>query len=366
VLNCSGINSRFAGFFMQSCFDVNVSGGRYNQNGGNNGGTVEGYGISCATRNQVGDTDNARIKIDATTCLDNIGKGIDAHDCLELSITNNVVRGFLYNGIYTVNEGGSKNVSDVVISNNDIDGTTGNTTTGGCYAIQAGASGSASYSGSFIISNNKIRNITASSSNDSGIFFNNPDATYAPPTSVTITGNSLYNTANSGGTAIRTNSASVAIPQLVISGNNITQSVAAANGILCGPVTNVSISGNIVVTTSTFVNGIIPGVTNTAAIYGNVLTGTFSGTALQTSTTAYQTASGNILNASALPNIFNYNQSVSWGGPAAPSSGTWFQGSIVWNGAATNAAGQVGGWMRITTGSGNVLNTDWRAFAVTI
>lgn len=46
---------------------------------------------------------------------------------------------------------------------------------------------------------------------------------------------------------------------------------------------------------------------------------------------------------------------------AMPTTLSWTQGTIAWNLAA--AAGQPIGWMRLTTGSGNVLNTDWKAMA---
>ena len=60
----------------------------------------------------------------------------------------------------------------------------------------------------------------------------------------------------------------------------------------------------------------------------------------------------------------SYNQEISYS--AMPTSGGWTQGAIVWNTTPSNAAGQPAGWIRVTTGSGNVLNTDWRAFGVTV
>lgn len=45
---------------------------------------------------------------------------------------------------------------------------------------------------------------------------------------------------------------------------------------------------------------------------------------------------------------------------AMPTAGTWKQGDIVWNTAPT-AGSPVGYWLRLTTGSNNVLNTDWVA-----
>ena len=54
-----------------------------------------------------------------------------------------------------------------------------------------------------------------------------------------------------------------------------------------------------------------------------------------------------------------------WGN-GMPTTGSWTQGSIQWNVAPTNVAGVPIGWVRVTNGSGNVLNTDWRAFGVTV
>ena len=51
---------------------------------------------------------------------------------------------------------------------------------------------------------------------------------------------------------------------------------------------------------------------------------------------------------------------------AMPTTGTWTIGKVVSNSAPTNAAGVPAGWVRVTNGSGNVLNTDWRAFGVTV
>ena len=45
-----------------------------------------------------------------------------------------------------------------------------------------------------------------------------------------------------------------------------------------------------------------------------------------------------------------------------PLSGTYVEGQFVTNSAATITSGYVLlGWMRLTTGSSNTLNTDWAA-----
>jgi hypothetical protein len=43
---------------------------------------------------------------------------------------------------------------------------------------------------------------------------------------------------------------------------------------------------------------------------------------------------------------------------AMPASGWYYQGWIVWDSAPSNANGRLG-WMRLTTGTGHTLNTDW-------
>lgn len=66
------------------------------------------------------------------------------------------------------------------------------------------------------------------------------------------------------------------------------------------------------------------------------------------------------------PTSATYGQVLNTCPPAAsavPSSGAWVQGTVVINlnpvPAGTTAA-EVMGWRRITTGTGNVLGTDWR------
>jgi len=51
---------------------------------------------------------------------------------------------------------------------------------------------------------------------------------------------------------------------------------------------------------------------------------------------------------------------------SAPTTGTWKQGDFIRNSAPVEAGVAlskyvVTGWLRVTTGSGNVLNTDWLA-----
>ena len=62
------------------------------------------------------------------------------------------------------------------------------------------------------------------------------------------------------------------------------------------------------------------------------------------------------------------NGVMNWTNQAAvPSSGSWAQGQFVTNNATAQAAGKILlGWMRLNTGSNNVLNTDWSNVFATI
>ena len=299
VLNCSGINSRYAGLFMQSCADINVIGGAYGQNGGLNGSTVEGYGVTCATKYQAADLDNIRIKIDGTTCSNNIGKGIDAHDCLGLIITNNSVIGFIYNGIYAVNEGGSKNVSSVVINNNYIDGTSLYSTSSGCSGIQAGAYGAtATATNSFVICSNRISNISASTAINYGIQIENGAGVSVG--SVVIAENTIFNGSVVSGYPIFTNSSATNIGDVIIANNAIYQTVTSTGGIIVGNTNRVVINGNSLSLTSAASGiydtvGADSSITNNIVRYSGVVT-----TPILEFFTANHTRTGNIVNGVAL------------------------------------------------------------------
>ena len=63
------------------------------------------------------------------------------------------------------------------------------------------------------------------------------------------------------------------------------------------------------------------------------------------------------------PNSGTYGQMLNTGTKSAstmPASGTWMTGTFVSNNAPNaNSGSTLLGWLRVTTGSGNVLNTDW-------
>ena len=347
VLDCEGTNSIYAGLFMQSCEDVNVYGGVYNQNGGDNAGTIEGYGVSAAGKFDVADRNNQRIKIDGVTAIDNIGKGIDAHNCLQFVVTNCHVRGYGRQGIYAVNEaGGSKNVSNVVVSNNNVSGSGGTPLATSANGIMVGSTEGGTV-GSFVVSNNIVRSNTQSTVDGNGIFITNPDSGTLVG-SVVVDGNTLDDAAEVTGSAIRINNNSVNWPFITVSNNVINQTVACANGILVEKSENAIVSNNIIQTTSTMVNGIVSGTLVSAAFNGNILEGTFSTSSISVLGAAYQIARGNLVNGTPFPDYANTGATVDFAS-AAPVSGSWFIGSVRWNIAP--AIGQPIGWRCTVSGT---------------
>jgi hypothetical protein len=108
-------SNRYAGLAIASSENVRVKGGRYESNGN----SVEGYGIT--TTFDAYDYPICRnVLIESTTCVNNVGKGIDCHCCDGWTALDNVVSGYGLNGIYAVGEADPKRVANVTIKNNSI------------------------------------------------------------------------------------------------------------------------------------------------------------------------------------------------------------------------------------------------------
>lgn len=231
ITESSASNNKYFGIGFQGSTDIRINGGQYNQNGGDNAGVVEGYGLTGMPAFDVPVfTNNERITITNVKAYDNIGKGIDIHNGHDVLIENNYIQGFRYNGIYAVNQGAnstqSKDVKDVKIINNFVDGATNTHVVQG---IQAGGYGSeATDSGMFYISGNTIKNTNYDRS--IAILIENADPGGKSPTNVIITNNTITNGASANSYIIRTNSASVPIKNVIVSGN-IVHSVSASAGI---------------------------------------------------------------------------------------------------------------------------------------
>src|SRR6185369_5524198 len=107
-------------------------------------------------------------------------KGIDVHSGHRITITKNFVRGFDSSGIYAVNEDPGKDVADVTIDDNDVDGTGASHYV---YGIEVGAfSELATPSGTFVVRNNRIANTNFTTS--SAIMVRNPTGAGIAPARV--------------------------------------------------------------------------------------------------------------------------------------------------------------------------------------
>lgn len=352
IKDCDISQNLYAGFLTSSSVDVTVSGGVYNQNGGDNAGTPEGYGVTFATQFDVSATQNMRGRIVNITAIDNIGKGVDVHDCQTIQILNNYIKGFKYSGIYAVNEGATKIVSDITIIGNTVDG--GSTSSAlALIGIQAGSYGVAATSAeNVIVSNNIIKNTNNPTSLGYGILIENAKTGGASPKQAIITGNTLQNSASTGGAAIKIGAWAIPILTVDISNNSIYQSVNdMLSGITIGTATNVSINSNkIIATTGTVAEGIYPGAATTASINNNILAGGATFTApITIFGVANQNAYGNIINGIPYRNIYNYGISEDIG-TAIPTGGEgyFYRGSHRKNSAST--VGQPKGWYCTVSG----------------
>ena len=71
-----------------------------------------------------------------------------------------------------------------------------------------------------------------------------------------------------------------------------------------------------------------------------------------------------VMNMDANPNDAAYGQITSvkpLAAPAVPTTGTWAQGDYVRNSNPGSSSPAVRGWLRLTTGTGSTLGTDWVA-----
>lgn len=224
-------NNKEGGLGFAGCATVLVTGGEANSNG--NTLTINGYGISGVTGNVAGQ-DNTNVTITGVYCKNNLRNGIDCHNGTRVVITGCHVVGFGNIGIYAVNESTTKEVKDVIISNNQIEATNTLGVTAALYGIWVGASGtSAISSGHFSINNNQIRNISSGTTSSSafGVYVTQGTGSGANTIeSVNISFNSFTNACGSVGSEIRVENGSV-IPLVTVTGNISTNSGNALAGI---------------------------------------------------------------------------------------------------------------------------------------
>lgn len=230
----------------------------------------DGYGLSCAA-SVLGP--NRNILIQGIQANNNMRKGIDVHSGHNITISGNFITGFGRTGIYAVNEGLSKNVKNIKIINNQIDGIGNDIYRTG---IEVGSYGSnAIESGSFIIANNTICNTHTASS--TAILIMNPSAGGIPPEKVIISDNTIHKGSASNSDIILCNNAGIRINEVVIS-NNLIDSNSSRIAIYVREAIKSIIYGNQIdiIEPGTANFGIFTSPEDHSLIFGNNLSGIYS------------------------------------------------------------------------------------------
>lgn len=275
-LNCVGAFNKTGGISIEAGANYLIAGGEFSYNVSSDGGSD--YGIAIGASGSYSPT--SHVTITGVAANYNGRKGIDAHNCQGFHVDNNTCIGNGASsiagspaGIYAVNEGTSKNVRDVVISNNLIDmaGASGSAAAG--FGIQIGGyAGSALDSGSFIVSGNIIKNCDWNTG-CSGILVNNADTGGVSPDKVIICDNTLENPCGASGWGINFDNFPIPV-HLVTIHNNIMRFPSATQGGVRSTVAHRhNVCHNIFEFLSTFAYGIITA-TGPSVIIGNVIIGT--------------------------------------------------------------------------------------------
>ena len=288
LADCAFVDNRYGGLGLVTSSDVLIEGGSFSQNG-----TVlveDGYGIALAS-SAFGPSRG--VTISGVVADGNLRKGLDVHSGHDVLIEGNTVRGFGMAGIYAVNEDAGKDVADIVIADNLVDGLDAAQPILG---IDIGAySAAALPSGHFEVRRNRIRNTSSPAS--TAILVRNPQAGGAPTTSVRIHDNHIADGAGPDAYAIRTDNDAVPIGSVTVTDNRVhARSALVVIGVLAAG--GADVAGNQLVTdTGTAAYGIIVAPPAGATITGNQLSGSYE---TPIATFDGQSASGNSLNGAPL------------------------------------------------------------------
>ena len=282
-------DNRYGGLGLTASYDVTVEGGSFSRNGTEL--PVDGYGIALVS-NETGPC--RRVTVRGVTADGNLRKGLDVHSGHEVLFEGNSVSGFGLSGIYAVNEDIGKDVGDVTIVNNVVDG---GDAAQPIFGIDVGAySESSTPSGTFRIAGNTVRNTSSAAS--SAIFVRNPLVGGVAPELVVIDGNVIENGAGADAYAIRGTNDDVPLVRVQVT-NNIVRAGAALVGIGILTATDVTITGNdVTVDSGASAYGLFASPGATATISGNALHGSFT---TPVALFAGQSESGNSLNGAPLP-----------------------------------------------------------------
>lgn len=249
VTNCD--DNRYGGIGLHGCQNIVVSGGSYSSNG--TSAPLDGYGVVCASG-----TASRNIVITGVKANSNLRHGIDVHAGQNIKIHNNQIVGFgtaprtgtsvAAAGIYAVNQGTSKDVRDITITANYIDGM-GASTDFPIYAIEIGAdydppSTPATDSGTFLIANNIVRNLKHHSG-DVSILVYNPPSSYGPaPSNVVIANNTITDGSGSGEYIVHFSNNVNQYGSVVLTGN-VLHSPAGAGGAVLQEVLRAAVNDNV-------------------------------------------------------------------------------------------------------------------------
>jgi hypothetical protein len=229
-------DNRYGGLGLEAAANVLVDGGTYAANG--TVAPVDGYGVSCMSSVIGPCTD---VVVTGVTATANKRKGIDIHSGHRITIAKNTVRGFESSGIYAVNEDSGKDVADVTVEDNVIDGAGAQHYV---YGIEVGSFSSlAIRSGTFTVRGNRI--VDTSYTTSSAIMIRNPTAGGIAPEKVVIEDNVIERGAAPDAYVIRGDNFAVPVGEIVVRDNQVG-ATSASVGIGLLRVSRATVTGNTV------------------------------------------------------------------------------------------------------------------------
>ena len=170
VLECTNItHNAYAGILVSDNLHTVIDGNQIFDTGDTI--ITDGYGITSSTSYQSpGSGFNDSVVICNNRVTNSKRKGIDAHSGISVKIFGNKVIGFGNSGIYATCEGVDKQVRDVQIFGNTVEGNVSFVASASANAIDVGAFQSAlSQQPSFSVRDNKVINLVAAA----GVSINN-------------------------------------------------------------------------------------------------------------------------------------------------------------------------------------------------
>ncbi len=256
VSNCNCTYNLYAGLLVHRTKHVTIFGGTYSYNGKTP--PVDGYGIAISHEYGVA-VDNEDVSIIGVAANYNLRKGIDVHGGVGVMIADCMVKGFVYGGIYAVNEGANeanhlKHVADCIIHHNIVENDTawfegltfGNTPDS--HPVQFGsyndlANIAVPSGGSWICESNIIKNCNVSQSGTNYLKY--PIQCFGGTAKIVLIKNNIIEDANcENGILIGSGNDSSNQPEMVeVTGNNITN-VTAQRIILINAGSKVRVGAN--------------------------------------------------------------------------------------------------------------------------